>query len=480
MERQDSFYIDGRWVKPATSNVITVISPANEEVIGTTPEGMPADIDRAVAAARNAFDNGPWPRMTPQARADVLAKMAAYLHERASESGSFLTDETGTVIAQNEGAAQTYAMWINYYADLARNYSYETVRKGVFADVTVRQEPVGVVAAILPWNGPLFMLIVKLAPALAAGCTAVAKPPPETPLSSRYLAEAATAAGLPPGVLNIVAGGRETGDYLVRHRGIDKVSFTGSTATGRKIGAICGEHMKRMSLELGGKSAAVVLEDASVETVVNVAVPWGLAGNNGQACLAMTRILLPRSRYREFTEAITDYVRALKTGDPQDRTTFIGPLIAERQRTRVEGYIAAGRDAGARITIGGGRPSHMKRGWYVEPTVFADVSNDMKIAREEIFGPVGVLIPYDGDEDAVRIANDSVYGLGGGVFSSDVKRAFNIARQIRSGMIGINQYVLEPNGPFGGFKASGVGRELGPEGFENFLETKTIIGVEPA
>ncbi len=480
MRRYDKFYIGGEWVKPATTRVLTVVSPSTEETIGEAPEGAPADMDRAVEAARKAFDTGPWPRMSPDARGDILVKMAAHLHARSAEITRLMADEAGLPIRASDSLAPMFPFVFEYYANMARTFGFESVRKGMVGDFTVRHEPVGVVAAIVPWNNPLFILLLKVTPALAAGCTIVAKPSPETPLTANFIAEAAEAAGLPPGVLNIVPGGRETGEHLVRHLGIDKVSFTGSTAAGRKIGAICGEHLKRVSLELGGKSAAIVLDDAPVEKVLEFAVPWGLALNNGEACLALTRTLLPRSRYRELTEAITETVRALKMGDPHDPKTDLGPLISERQRTRVEGYIATGRQAGARITFGGGRPRDLQHGWYVEPTLFADVTNDMTIAQEEIFGPVGVLIPYDSEEDAVRIANDSPYGLSGAVISGDDKRAFRVARQIRTGVIGVNQFTLDFYGPFGGFKASGMDREMGPEGFMAFLEPKSMYGVDPA
>jgi betaine-aldehyde dehydrogenase len=476
----EHFYIGGEWAAPAGRSVIPVISPSTEELVGQAPEGTTADMDRAVAEARRAFDEGPWPRMPVHERTAVLRKMAAYLASRVEELAEVLTDEVGVVYKSNVANNHGAVMLLNYYADMADKEGLEEVRVALKGPVTVRHEPVGVVAAIVPWNGPFFLLLLKVAPALAAGCTIVAKPAPETPLSAYYLAQAAEAAGLPPGVLNIVAGGREVGEHLVRHAGIDKVSFTGSTAAGRKIAAICGEQLKRVNLELGGKSAAVVLDDAKVETVLAGAIPFGLAQNNGQACVALTRILLPRSRYNEFADAITETVRALRVGDPRAPDTQLGPLIAERQRSRVEGYIAVGREAGARVTTGGGRPKGLSRGWYIEPTVFADVNNDMRIAQEEIFGPVGVLIPHDSDEEAIRMANASDYGLGGAVFSEDPGRAFNVARSVRTGVFGVNGMGLDFHAPFGGFKASGLGREMGPEGFHAFRETKTIYGVESA
>jgi betaine-aldehyde dehydrogenase len=477
MIQRDSFFIGGSWTAPATDACIEVISPVSELLIARVPEGMPADIDRAVAAARDAFDRGPWPHMSPAERGAIMRRMAAHLREQIEALTDTVVAEVATpraAVRANNGAV---AFLLDYYAKIAESHPIEEVRKGVTGSFTVRQEPVGVVAAIVPWNGPMFLLMLKCAPALAAGCTLVAKPAAETPLCAYHLAEAAQAAGLPAGVLNIVAADRAAGEHLVRHRGIDKVSFTGSTRAGRAIAAICGQDLKRISLELGGKSAGIVLEDADRDIVASTVVARGLAANNGQACLALTRVLLPRSRYREFVEAITAAVEALKVGDPIDPATQLGPLISSRQRDRVERYIAIGRAEGATLTAGGSRPAGLSRGWFVQPTLFADVDNAMTIAREEIFGPVGSLIPYDTEADAVRIANDSPYGLGGAVFTADPRRAFRVARQIRTGIFGVNGYALDFAAPFGGFKDSGIGREMGKEGFEAFLETRSIYGV---
>jgi len=480
MQRYEGFYIDGRWSAPATDRKLEVISPVTENVIARVPEGMPEDMDRAVAAARKAFDAGPWPRMQPAERAAIMRRMAAYLRQHIEALTDTIVSEVGTPRIGVRANNDAVALLLEYYADMAQSYAFEEVRKGLVKPLTVRYEPVGVTAAIVPWNGPMFLLMLKCAPALAAGCTIVAKPAIETPLCAYFLAAAAEAAGLPPGVLNIVAGDRGAGEHLVRHKGIDKVSFTGSTAAGRTIASICGQDLKRVSLELGGKSAGIVLDDASIDDVIKTVVSRGLAANNGQACLAITRVLLPRSRYSEFVDAITDTVKALQIGDPMDPGTQIGPLISARQRERVERYLGIGKSEGARVTAGGGRPTDLERGWYVQPTVFADVDNAMTIAQEEIFGPVGSLLPYDSEEDAVRIANDSPYGLGGAVFTTDPKRAFRVARQIRTGIFGINGYALDLGAPFGGFKASGIDREMGMEGLEAFLETRSIYGVENA
>jgi len=480
MHERSAHFIGGGWTAPSLGGEILVRSPATLELVGRSADASAADIDAAVSAARAAFDTGPWPRTPPKERAAVLRRMAAHMRERSDEIAELLCDEMGSPLSfLKRGGGDGPSRLFEYYADLAESWPFEAPRQGAMGPAVVRQEPVGVVAAITPWNGPLFILALKVAPALAAGCTIVAKPAPEAPLDAFYMADAAVAAGLPPGVLNILPGDREAGEHLVRHAGIDKVSFTGSTAAGRKIAAICGEDLKRCSLELGGKSAAVMLEDASVETLVQYAVPLGLAFNNGQACAALTRVIVPRSRHDEVVDAFVSFVKGLKVGDPRNPETTVGPLIAERQRDRVERYISLGRDEGATLATGGGRPKGLDKGWYVEPTVFANASNTMTVAREEIFGPVGVIIPYDGGDDAaVALANASTYGLGGAVFSADEDRAYRAASQIRTGTIGLNMFGVDPLCPFGGFKGSGIGREMGPEGLAAFIEYKSVFNRE--
>jgi betaine-aldehyde dehydrogenase len=337
----------------------------------------------------------------------------------------------------------------------------------------VRQEAIGVVAAITPWNVPLFTAMLKLAPALAAGCTVVLKPSPETPLDAYYLAEAIAKTDIPPGVINILPADREAGEYLVRHPGVDKVSFTGSTVAGRKIGAICGEQIKRCTLELGGKSAAIILDDANLDEAIPGLLPGALM-NTGQACVAQTRILASRARYNDVVESLAAAVAAMKQGDPMDETVELGPMFAKRQMDRVLDYINIGKAEGARIATGGSRPAGMDSGWFVEPTVFADVDNSMRIAQEEIFGPVLVVIPYDDEADALRIANDSNYGLSGSVWTTDIERGLDVARQVRTGTYTINGMGMDFRSPFGGYKQSGIGRELGPEGLAAFCEYKTI------
>ncbi|MFI7703504.1 aldehyde dehydrogenase [Nonomuraea sp. NPDC049480] len=473
MRQHDTLFIGGEWVAPAGTATIDVISPHSEEVVGRVPEGTAEDMERAVAAAREAFDHGPWPRMTFAERAEVVGRLAAIYNERQGEMAALITEEMGSPITfSNMAQAPQPLGMLQYYAELGKTYEQEEQRPGLFGPVTVRREPVGVVAAVVPWNVPQFVTMTKLAPALLAGCTVVLKPAPETPLDAYLLAEWVAEAGVPAGVFNVVAAGREVGEHLISHAGVDKVAFTGSTAAGRRIAAICGEQLKRVSLELGGKSAAIILDDADLAASMGFLSIASLM-NNGQACVAQTRILASRNRYDEVVEAVANMVGSQPVGDPADPATGVGPLVAKRQQHRVEGYIKIGMDEGAKVVTGGlNRP--YDRGWYVSPTVFAGVTNDMRIAREEIFGPVLAVIPYEDEADAVRIANDSDYGLAGTVWTADTERGMEVARQVRTGTYGVNCFMLETNAPFGGYKASGVGRELGPEGLQAYLEYKSI------
>lgn len=483
MQVHDKLFIGGEWVTPAGSATIEVTSPHTEEVIARVPEASAADIDNAVGAARRAFDEGPWPRMEPAERADVMAKISQTIQARSQDYAETITREMGSPISWAiMGQVFASTMVLDYYTGLARTYPFEELRDGVLGNkALVRKEAVGVAGAIVPWNVPLFVTMLKLGPAMAAGATVVLKPAPETPLDAFLLADALLEAGLPPGVVNIVPAGREVGEHLVTHPGVDKIGFTGSTAAGKRIAALCGEQLKRVTLELGGKSAAIIMDDADVGALVPDLIGASLM-NNGQACVAQTRILASRDRYQEVVDALCDAVRQQQVGDPLDPATTVGPLVAERQRRRVEGYIATGQEEGAKIAIGGGRPASQTTGWYVEPTVFVNVDNQMTIAREEIFGPVLTVIPYDGIDEAVRIANDSDYGLSGSVWSADNTAALDVARRVRTGTYTVNGFMLEFSCPFGGFKESGVGRELGPEGLEAYLETKSIslpVGFEP-
>ncbi|MGH3247695.1 MAG: aldehyde dehydrogenase [Trebonia sp.] len=476
---REELFIGGAWEASAGGERFGVISPSTEGVVGEVSLASTQDADRAVAAARDAFDNGPWPRMTPAERADVLARVAGSLRKREADVTSVTVDEMGCAISQAPaGQTGLVAVLFDYYAGLIRDFEFErTVKAGHRAGL-VTNEPVGVVAAIIPWNSPLTLSAWKVAPALAAGCTVVIKPAPEAPLSNFILAEALEEAGVPRGVVSVVPAGREVGEHLVKHPGVDKVAFTGSTAAGKRIMSLCGDQIKRVSLELGGKSAAIVLDDADVAAVLDKVV-HGAMHMSGQVCGAHTRILVPRAVYQAAVDAAATTAAHIKVGDPHDPETLVGPLVAERQRTRVEGYIALGKEAGARVVAGGGRPADLPRGWYVEPTILADVDNSMRVAREEIFGPVLCLIPYADEDEAVRIANDSPYGLSGGVWSGDPARGLRVAKRVRTGSIAINgTYPPFPLVPFGGFRESGLGRELGPEGLRSFLEPRSI-GLPP-
>ncbi len=482
----DKLFIGGKWVTPQGTGRIEVINPTTEQVIASVPDGTEADLDLAVAAAREAFDHGPWPRMAPAERGAVLKKVADLLAAEMSEMAELITTEMGApLLFSHMGQVAAPMMVLNYYAELAATFKFDEVRAGVLGgDVLVAKEAVGVVGAITPWNVPLFLAVGKLAPALAAGCTVVLKPAPETPLDAFRLAELFEAAGLPEGVLSVVPAGREVAEYLVRHPQIDKISFTGSTIAGKKIGALCGESLKRFTLELGGKSAAIICDDADLAVSIETLLPNALM-NNGQACIAQTRILAPTSRYDEVVDALcTAISEKWIVGDPMQMETGVGPLLAARQRDRVEGYIAKGREQGATVALGGGRPAGFDTGYYVEPTVFTGVKNDMVIAQEEIFGPVLSVIAYDSDAEAIAIANDSDFGLCGSVWTADNTRGLEIARQVRTGTYMVNSGMpFDFATPFGGFKNSGMGREFGPEGLEAFLEFKSITfpaGYSPA
>ncbi|MBL7495843.1 aldehyde dehydrogenase [Frankia sp. CNm7] len=473
---KDRLFIGGEWLSPASGRTIKVISPHTEEVIATVPEADGTDIDRAVAAARAAFEDGPWPRTSPAERAAVIRAVSAGIQARMQEFSDTVTAEMGApstfALFGNTLAATTV---LDGYAELLDTFRFEEERAGILGPVLVTKAPVGVCAGIVPWNVPLFLIAMKIGASLASGSTMVIKSAPETPLTGYLLAEVLESVGLPPGVINIITADRENSELLVRHPGLDKVSFTGSTAVGRRIGAICGEQLKRCTLELGGKSAAILLDDADL----GAALPALLSAaflNTGQVCAAQTRVLAPRSRYQEVVDGLADLVGGAKVGDPADPETLVGPLVAARQRDRVEGLIHAGVDEGARLVRGGGRPAALDRGWYVEPTLFADVDNRMRIAQEEIFGPVLSVIPFDGEDEAVRIANDSAYGLSGSVWTGDPAHGAAVGRRVRTGVLAVNSgTVVDPKNPFGGFKQSGIGRELGPEGLEAYLETQSIV-----
>ncbi|GAA0358392.1 aldehyde dehydrogenase [Streptomyces blastmyceticus] len=467
-------FIGGTWADPAGTDTIDVVSPHTETVIGRVPHASREDVDRAVAAARTAFDSGVWAQTPLAERLDVVTRIKDGIAARHEEIARVISAQNGSpyswsVLAQALGAMMVWDCAIG----VARGIPYEERRAGVLGPLLVRREPVGVVAAVAPWNVPQFVAAAKLAPALLTGCSVVLKPAPETSLDAYILAEIAAEAGLPEGVLSVLPAGREVGEYLVGHPGVDKVSFTGSVASGKRVMEVAARNLTRVTLELGGKSAAIILPDADLEAAVAGIVPSAWM-NNGQACVAQTRILVPRVHYDELAGRFAAAADALVVGDPLDPATQVGPLVAERQQRRSLDYIALGQREGAKVLAGGGRPAAPGRGWYVEPTLFGEVTNTMRIAREEIFGPVICLLPYEDEEEAVRIADDSDYGLSGSVWTADVERGIAVARRVRTGTYSVNTFSLDMLGPFGGYKNSGLGREFGPEGFAAYQEHKMI------
>ncbi|SEA60186.1 MULTISPECIES: aldehyde dehydrogenase [unclassified Mycobacterium] len=476
-KRYDKLFIGGEWVVPSSGARIMVSSASTEEPLGEVASAEVADVDWAVAAAREAFDDPKgWAHWEPGQRAEVLERFADELTARADAIASTVSSQNGMPIRiSRQTEAKVPATLLRYYANLARSTDAEERRKSLVAGSTlVRGEPIGVVGAVVPWNFPQTLTFFKLAPALAAGCTVVLKPSSETVLDAMLIAEAAAAADLPPGVLNIVPGsGRGAGAHLVAHPGVDKVAFTGSTGAGRTIAEACARLLRPVTLELGGKSAGIILDDVDLGVAMKGMFASTLL-NQGQSCYISTRILAPRNRYREIVEAFTALASSLSIGDALDPGTAIGPLATARQREVVESYIAKGIAEGGTVTTGGKRPAEFDKGWFVEPTIFADLDNDATIAREEIFGPVLVVIPYENTDDAVRIANDSEFGLGGTVWTSDLDRGLGVARRVHTGSIGINGFTMDHGSPFGGVKSSGIGRELGPEGLRAYQHSKSI------
>jgi len=473
VKHPDQFFIDGAWVRASTKATLDLISPNSEECFLQVAEGKESDIDLAVSAARQAFDEGPWPRLTPFERAALVRALAARLRDRIDELAYVHTEQMGALAATAQRGAATAIARFDYYADLAETHVWTEDRSDNGPTALVVKEAVGVVAMITAWNGPLALLSSKLAPALVAGCTAVIKPSPETPLEAYILTECAEAVGFPPGVINLVCAQREVSEYLVRHGGVDKVSFTGSTAAGRRIAAVCGERIARVSLELGGKSAAIILDDADPAAVAR-SLTTSTCMLSGQICAALTRVIVSHGQHDELVDALAEGFRAVRIGHSRDPESQLGPLSMKRQLDRVQGYIAKGISEGATLVTGGSRPKDLNRGYFIEPTLFSNVDNAASIAQEEIFAPVISVIKYEDEADAVRIANESIYGLNGSVFTDDTERAYALTRKIRTGSISQNGYRINPNMPFGGFKQSGIGRENGIEGLELYLEKKVI------
>jgi len=472
----DRFFIGGRWIKPSSDTKLPVVTPSTEELYLEVAEAAADDVDLAVAAARRAFDDGPWPRMSPAERAVYLRDIGKAIAARSGMLADMWTSEMGVLRTIAGSVIPAVGGVWDYYASLAATFEFVERHAGSYTrkvELLVR-EPVGVVAAILPWNGPLPCIAWKLAPALLAGCTVILKSAPEGPGSALVMAEIFESVGLPPGVVNVLTADRNVSEMLVRHPGVDKVTFTGSSAVGKKIGSICAERVARCTLELGGKSAAVILDDYDLEMAAN-SLTGAARMLSGQRCAALTRVVVGRNRQKALLEAMAAIFGALRVGDPFAAETDMGPLAFSRQRDRVEQFIASGLAEGATLVTGGGRPSHLNRGFYVEPTVFGDVDSSMTVAQQEIFGPVICVIPADSDQQAVDIANDSVFGLNASVFTNDTRRAYAISRRLRSGTVGHNGDFTDMKIAFGGFKQSGIGREGGVEGLRSFLETKVVV-----
>lgn len=471
----DRFYIGGEWLAASTAKTIDVFNSGTEELFVSVAEAQEEDVNRAVAAAREAFDSGPWPRLSHAERAGYLRALADALEERAAATALTWTVETGFLHSKSTLAGQYLGATYRWYADLAETYPFVEEMQTNAANVGLLvREPVGVVAAIIPWNGPPSTIAYKIAPALLAGCTVIVKPAPEAPSAAYILAEACEQIGLPPGVVNFVTAEREVSEMLVRHPGVDKVTFTGSTAAGKRIAVACGERIARCTLELGGKSAAVIFDDYDVETAAQTIARLAPM-MTGQVCASITRIIVGRNRHDQFVEALADSFGKTRVDDPFDPASEMGPLAMKRQRDRVEGYIAKGKTEGATLATGGGRPKHLNRGYYIEPTVFGNVDNQSTIAREEIFGPVLSVIPADSEAQAIDLANDTIYGLNASVFTNDIDRAYAAARRLRTGNVGHNALRWDQNIVFGGFKQSGIGREGGIEGLKEFFEAKLLL-----
>lgn len=472
----DRLFIGGEWVAPSTDRRIAVVSAHSEAVIAHVAEAAVADVERAADAARRAFDEGPWPRMTPHERAEALLRVSQALAPRMPEVARAWVDQIGALATVAPFVTGGGKFWFDFYAGMADSYAWTTDRSRMDGQGIARivREPVGVVAAIAPWNNPFGILAGKVAPALMAGCTVVMKPAPETPLEAYILAEAVEAAGLPPGVVNLVCADRAASERLVRHPAIDKVSFTGSVAAGRTIGMACAERMARCTLELGGKSAAIVLEDADIPLAA-ATLARVITLSAGQVCATLSRVVAVGAVHDRLVEAIHAEMAGISVGHPDDPAAQMGPLAMERQRDRVEDYVALGQAEGARLLLGGTRSAGLDRGWYFDPTLFVGAEPAMRIAQEEIFGPVLTVLRANDEAEAIRIANDSPFGLYGAVFCADAERAYQVARGVRTGTVAHNGFLFDPSLPFGGFKLSGIGREGGEAGLTSFTETKSII-----
>ncbi|AMK25579.1 aldehyde dehydrogenase [Sphingobium sp. TKS] len=473
LKHADRLYIGGEWLPPSTDRRFEIVHPGTADIRLSVPEAREADMDRAVSSAREAFDHGAWPRMSLSERCACMLHWADMLDARAEDLAVAYTTEIGATIRSTRQNMAYMSSLIRHGVKLAEAFAFEEEMPVPGGKAVVTKEPVGVVAAIVPWNFPAHLGLIKMVPALIVGCTMVVKPSPEAPLDMILMAECADLAGFPKGVLSIVQADRDVGDRLIRDLRVDKVSFTGSTAAGRHIGAVCMDRVARVSLELGGKSPAIILDDAPMEAVVPRLVRMSTL-ISGQACMSLTRVLVSEAKAPALEEALAAAYAAIRIGDPFDETIDMGPLINARQRDRVEGYVATGTRQGARIATGGRRPTGLDAGFFFEPTVFAGVTNDMTIAQEEIFGPVISVIRYRDEGDAVALANDTPYGLNAAIFTEDADRFRDMAGRIRAGTVAQNALGPQINMPFGGFKQSGIGREGGVEAFELYTEVKVI------
>ena len=470
MKIYDKFYINGAWVAPLGTGTLDATCASTEEVVTRIPEGVTEDADRAVAAARAAFEG--WSQTPATVRAEYLEKIAAGMEARRNDVALAIATEVGMPLKMaNLIQANQPIVAAKNYAEIVKTYEFEQT----VGNSLVVREAIGVVAAITPWNFPVNQIMLKVAPALAAGCTVVLKPSEVAPTTAFIIAEVIHEAGLPPGVFNLITGlGPVVGEALAAHPEVDMVSFTGSTRAGRRVAEVAAGTIKRVALELGGKSPHVILEDADLEKAVKAGVNECYL-NSGQACIAPSRMIVPQSRYEDAVRIAKEVAEGFTVGDPINGNVKLGPVISAVQRERIRGLIKQGIKEGARLVTGGPEaPEGLEKGFYVKPTVFADVSNDMTIAREEIFGPVLAIIPCKDEDDAVRIANDTIYGLGGNVWAGSKEKAVEVAKKIRTGQISINGGRYNPLAPFGGYKQSGLGREAGTFGLEEFLEVKSL------
>lgn len=477
LKHPDRLYIGGQWVMPSVPGTFDVLDCSTEQVVARVAQAGSSDAAKAVAAAREAFDRGPWPRMAPQERAVYLEKIARRLEELNDEFARVWSLESGIVYRV---AKPRIGLFISgafrQYAAMAATFPFSEPRKSVTGhQAYCVHEPVGVVVAIVPWNGPAGLMAYKVAPALLAGCSVIIKSSPEAPCSAYLFAQVCEEVGLPPGVVNVFTADREVSEELIRNAGVDKITFTGSTAAGRRISAVAAERIARVTLELGGKSPAIVLDDYDVEAAAKTIGGSFFGYLSGQVCHSLTRILVPRDKHDAMVATLKAVAGSMVLGDPFDEATTAGPLATARQREAVERYVATGIAEGATLVCGGRSPIERQRGFFFEPTVFANVDNRSTIAQEEIFGPVLCVIPYDSLPQAIDMANDTIYGLNAVVFTNDRQRALEVARQIRSGSVGHNASRTDFSIGFGGFKQSGIGREGGVEGLMAFLESKTIV-----